>query len=69
VEKKEDGSLVDCERLSLWRELSVAQTLLVAILLESLYKASVFENLDLLSDLCKDSKRKRQPQLSLFNSS
>ena len=55
-------------QLSLYRELYIAQTLLVVTLLESLIDLDLFELLSRLSDACKDSKRKRLPQLCFFSS-
>jgi hypothetical protein len=56
------------ERLSLWRELYTAQTLIVAMLLEALNYACLDEHLHRLSEVCADSKRKRLPQLCFFSS-
>jgi len=56
------------ERLSLWRELRVALTLVVIAILGSLNDSDLAEHLGRLPDACKDSKRKRLPQLHFFSS-
>ena len=57
------------ERWSLWRELYTAQTLIIAMLLESLNYSNLTEHLNQLSSVCADSKRQRQPQHIFFNTS
>jgi hypothetical protein len=57
------------ERLSLWREVYVARVLLLKALLASFKPARLSTYLRILSWTCADSKRKRKPQLFLFNSS
>ncbi|MDR0455590.1 MAG: hypothetical protein LBH20_02770, partial [Treponema sp.] len=57
------------ERMSLWRELRVTLALMTIILLESLKAKGLEKHLACLSSLCADSKRKRVPQLCVFNSS
>jgi hypothetical protein len=54
--------------MSLWRELRVAMTLIVIMLLESLNASELPEHLRRLSNVCSDSKRKRMPQLHFFRS-
>jgi hypothetical protein len=54
------------ERLSLWRELYTAQTLIAAMLLEALNCVCLEEQLRRLPEVCADSKRKRLPQISFF---
>jgi hypothetical protein len=54
--------------MSLWRELRVAMTLIVIMLLESLNASELPEHLRRLSNVCSDSKRKRMPQLHFFSS-
>jgi len=57
------------ERWSLWRELYTAQTLIIAMLLESLNYSNLTDHLNKLSSVCADSKRQRQLQHVFFNSS
>jgi len=66
-DKKKDNTLP--QRLSLWRELYTAQTLIVAMLLEALNYSNLTEHLNQLSSVCADSKRQRQPQHVFLNSS
>jgi len=65
--KKKDETL--SQRWSLWRELYTAQTLIVAMLLESLNYANLTEHLNQLSSVCADSKRQRQLQHIFLNTS
>jgi hypothetical protein len=56
------------ERLSLWRELRVALTLIAAMLLSEINYSDLSGQLNRLSSACADSKRKRLPQLCFFSS-
>jgi len=66
--RNDNGDLIHSERLSLWRELSIVQTLVKAMLLEALNYSELSENLSRLSKACADSKRKRKPQMLFFSS-
>jgi hypothetical protein len=56
------------EQLSLWRELKVALTLVVVMLLADMNNACLTEQLGRLSAVCADSKRKRLSQVSFLSS-
>jgi hypothetical protein len=56
------------ERLSLWRELYIAQTLLTISLIDSLGRWNLLEHIKRLPALCAGSKRKRVPRLCIFSS-
>ena len=69
-ETEEEGQgLASLERRSLWRELRIAKALIILLLLESLLSTDLDKHLAQLSDLCKDSKRKRLPQMCTLDSS
>jgi len=68
MENEEKKELVNPESMSLWRELNVAMTLIVVMILESLNYRELSEHLSCLSKVCADSKRKRKPQMLFFNS-
>jgi hypothetical protein len=56
------------ERMSLWREQYVALVLVAAMLLDVMNTADLQKQLKRLSNACKNSKRKRLPQLCFFSS-
>ena len=53
---------------SIWRELCITKTIVVIRLLEILDYSSLSRKLMMLSNVCKDSKRKRIPLLCFFSS-
>jgi hypothetical protein len=55
--------------MSLWREQHIALVMLTGILLDAMTTADLQDRLSRLSNACKNSKRKRLPQLCLFNNS
>jgi len=69
VEEQSGGhELPSPERTSLWREQYIALVIIVAMLLEAMNYADLSEHLSRLSGVCKNSKRKRLPQLHFFSS-
>jgi hypothetical protein len=56
------------ERLSLWRELYIAQSLIIAALIGSLGRINLVEDIQKLPALCASSKRKKIPRLCAFSS-
>jgi len=68
-EGTDDGAeLPPPEQMSLWREQSIALVIIVAMLLDAMNCSELLDHLHRLSNVCKDSKRKRQPQLCFFSS-
>ena len=63
-----EEELPPAEQMSLWREQYVALIMVVSMLLEAINYCDLLEQLKRLSGACKDSKRKRLPQLCFFSS-
>ena len=57
------------EQMSFWREQYIVCIIIVSILLEAITKVALSKHLSRLSNVCKNSKRKRLPQLCFFNTS
>jgi len=54
--------------MSLWREQYIALVMVASMLLEAMNYYDLSEQLSHLSDVCKDSKRKRLHQMCFFSS-
>jgi hypothetical protein len=64
-----DGQqMAEYERLSLWRELYIAQVLVTGLLLEMFHGVNLRTCIRELPIACRDSKRKRKPQLCVLSS-
>jgi hypothetical protein len=54
------------ERLSLWRELQIAQILVIKSVLDTFSCLSLFKSIYKLPVVCSDSRRQRIPRLCIF---
>jgi hypothetical protein len=64
----EDEGAYKVERLSLWRELPIAQLLVRQSILETFSCLRLFESIDKLPVACSSSPHKRIPRLCVFSS-